>query len=67
VGALTPDDTLKIMKVGGTIQVNYSLVGYQFPFCKRRDMGILFDGTNLWALNNSKRTYCDLLEDINPE
>jgi hypothetical protein len=36
VGALTPSDTLKIKKVGGRISLDYSLVGYTFPICKRR-------------------------------
>ena len=36
VGALAPSDTLKLKKVGGRITLDYSLVGYQFPICKRR-------------------------------
>jgi hypothetical protein len=61
VGNLTPSDTLKIQKRRGRLQLNYSLVGYEFPSCKRRDMEILFDGTTLWGINNSKKIYCDLL------
>ena len=67
MGVLTPDDTLRISKIGGTIKVSYTLVGYQFPFCKRRDMSILFDGNNMWALNHSKGIFCDLLETLSPE
>lgn len=36
VSALTPGDTLKIKKVDGKIMLDYTLVGYQFPICKRR-------------------------------
>ena len=61
VGSLTPSDTLKITKKGKELHLSYSLVGYEFPSCKRRDMGILFNGEKLWGLNRSKQTYCDLL------
>ena len=61
VGALTPNDTLKINKVDGKIMLEYTLVGYQFPICKRREMGVFFDGDKLYAINSSKNIYCDLL------
>lgn len=64
VGSLTPNDTLKIKKQKDCLRLNYSLVGYEFPSCKRRDMEIMFDGTTLWAINNSKQVYCDLLEQL---
>lgn len=64
VGALAPSDTLKIKKVGGRIRLDYSLVGYNFPMCKRREMSIFFDGTSMLGLNSSKGIYCDLLEDL---
>jgi hypothetical protein len=67
VGALTPDDTLKLRKIGGRISLDYSLVGYQFPFCKRREMSLLFDGQNMYGLNYSKGIYCDLLETLDQE
>ncbi len=41
--------------------LEYTLVGYQFPVCKRREMAVFFDGDNLYAINNSKNKYCDLL------
>lgn len=44
LGALTPNDTLRLRKVGGRIALDYSLVGYQFPLCKRREMSLFFDG-----------------------
>lgn len=61
VGALTPSDVLKVTKVRDKINLDYSLVGYSFPLCKRREMSIFFDGTNMWGLNHSKGIYCDLL------
>ena len=64
VGALTPDDTIRVKKVGNRIRLDYSLVGYQFPFCKRRDMSIFFDGNNMFGVNYSKNTYCNLLEPL---
>ena len=67
VGALTPDDTLKIVKIGGKIRLDYTLVGYQFPFCKRREMSLFFDGKSMLGLNLSKGTYCDLLEALDQE
>jgi hypothetical protein len=60
VGALAPNDIVKICKVGGRVAVSYSLVGYQFPVCKRRDMGVVV-GDGLWGVNRSKGWYCDLL------
>ena len=36
VGAFAPDDVLRIRKIDDRIRIDYSLVGYQFPFCKRR-------------------------------
>ena len=64
VGALAPDDTLRLRKVGNKMRIDYSLVGYQFPFCKRRDMSLFFDGTKMFGVNYSKNTYCDLLEPL---
>lgn len=64
MGSLTPNDTLKIKKQKDCLRLSYSLVGYEFPSCKRRDMEIMFDGTTLWAINNSKQVYCDLLEQL---
>lgn len=60
IGSFTPNDTLKIHKVGNKMKLDYSLVGYEFPNCKRRDMSIYFDGSCIWGVNNSKKTYCDL-------
>ena len=64
VGALTPDDTLRIRKVGSRMRIDYSLVGYQFPFCKRRDMSLFFDGCQIFGVNYSKNTYCNLFEPL---
>ena len=64
LGNLTPGDTLKITKMKGSIQLDYSLVGYAFPLCKRRNMRILFYGDKLYGVNLSKMTYCDLLEPL---
>jgi hypothetical protein len=61
VGSLTPSDTLTLTKRGRKLRLKYSLVGYEFPSCKRRQMEILFDGERLWGVNLSKGTCCDLL------
>ena len=60
VGNLTPSDTLTLIKKGCRLRLKYSLVGYEFPSCKRRQMEILFDGERLWGVNLSKGTCCDL-------
>lgn len=67
LGNLTPSDTLTIRKVGSKLQLSYSLVGYQFPSCKRRDMQIVFDSSTLWAVNQSKKIHCDLLQQLDHE
>jgi hypothetical protein len=64
LSSLTPNDTITITKKANQLLIDYTLVGYEFLSCKRRDMGFLLDGnTNtIYAINRSKRTYCDLLE-----
>jgi hypothetical protein len=62
LGSLTPSDTLYLCKQGSSLRLKYSLVGYEFPNCKRREMEILFSEGTLWGVNVSKGTYCDLLE-----
>lgn len=64
LGSLTPNDTLFLRKQGSSLRLKYSLVGYEFPNCKRRDMEILFSGGTLWGVNLSKGTSCDLLEGL---
>jgi len=41
VGNLTPNDTIVIIKKGNKLLIDYTLVGYEFLSCKRRDMGFL--------------------------
>jgi hypothetical protein len=67
VGSLAPSDTLVLLKRGGRLRLKYSLVGYEFPSCKRREMEIVFDGTTLWGVNVSKGTCCDLLQALEHE
>lgn len=44
VGNLTPSDTITITKIGNQLLIDYTLVGYEFLSCKRRDMGFLING-----------------------
>jgi len=64
VGNLTPNDTITITKKGKKLLIDYTLVGYEFLSCKRRDMGFLLNGETILALNRSKGQYCDLLEEL---
>lgn len=64
LGNLTPSDTLFLRKQGSSLRLKYSLVGYEFPNCKRRNMEILFSGGTIWGVNLSKGTCCDLLESL---
>ena len=43
VGSLTPSDTINIKKIGSQLLIDYTLVGYEFLSCKRRDMGFLIN------------------------
>lgn len=61
LSSITPQDTIKITKIGSSLMIDYTLVGYEYLSCKRRDMGFLLDGSSIYALNRSKETYCDLL------
>lgn len=69
VSNLAPNDTITITKTGDQLLINYSLVGYEFLSCKRRNMGFLFDGSKntIFALNRSKGIYADLLEELDNE
>lgn len=61
VGSLTPNDTITIKKIGNQLLIDYTLVGYEFLSCKRRDMGFLINGSTILAINRSKGQYCDIL------
>jgi hypothetical protein len=55
--------------MGTNLLIDYSLVGYEYLSCKRRDMGFLFDGEKktIFAVNRSKGIYTDLLEELDRE
>ena len=69
VSNITPNDTIIIRKIDGKLLIDYSLVGYEYLSCKRRDMGFLFDGDKetIFAINRSKKIYADLLEELDKE
>ncbi len=61
LSTVTPNDTITITKRGRDLLIDYTLVGYEYLSCKRRDMGFLLNGTTIHAVNRSKNQYCDLL------
>lgn len=61
LSTITPQDTIKITKIGSSLMIDYTLVGYEYLSCKRRDMGFLLNEKSIYALNRSKLTFCDLL------
>lgn len=44
LSSITPQDTIKITKIGSSLMIDYTLVGYEYLSCKRRDMGFLLNG-----------------------
>jgi hypothetical protein len=67
IGSLTPNDTITITKIGKSLLIDYTLVGYEFLSCKRRDMGFLISENTVLAINRSKAQYCDILEELDKE
>lgn len=61
LSTITPQDTIKITKIGSSLMIDYTLVGYEYLSCKRRNMGFLLNEKSIYALNRSKLTFCDLL------
>ena len=37
LSSITPQDTIKITKIGSSLMIDYTLVGYEYLSCKRRD------------------------------
>ena len=36
LSSITPQDTIKITKIGSSLMIDYTLVGYEYLSCKRR-------------------------------
>lgn len=43
LSTITPQDKIKITKIGSSLMIDYTLVGYEYLSCKRRDMGFLLN------------------------
>jgi hypothetical protein len=43
LSTITPQDTIKITKIGSSLMIDYTLVGYEYLSCKRRDMSFLLN------------------------
>lgn len=54
INTITPQDTIKISKIGSSLLIDYTLVGYEYLSCKRRNMGFLLTDKSIYALNRSK-------------
>lgn len=44
VSNFTPGDTIRVWKKGKQLRMDYTLVGYEFLSCKRREMSCIFNG-----------------------
>ena len=76
VSKFAPSDTFKIWKIGSSVRLDFTCVGWKGGTTKRRDMTVLF-GTkqrdprfadcDLLLINRSKRTVMNLLEELDQE
>ena len=74
MGKLCPKDTYKIWKIGSSVRLDFTLVGYGKLKSKRRDMSLIFrdgrkcsdehKGSYLLLLNKSKNIVVDPLEEL---
>lgn len=66
VGKLAPHDTCRLWKVGSTIRLDTTLVGWKKLRAKRRNVSLLFN-KDIFIINHSHKTFCCPLEELDSE
>ena len=76
VSKFAPSDTFKIWKIGASVRLDFTCVGWKSGSTKRRDMTVLFmpprtdsrfEDCDMVLLNRSKKTVVNLLEELDQE
>ena len=69
VSKFAPSDTFRLWKVGGSVRLDFTCVGWKAGTTKRRNMSVLFleEKDGVYLVNRSKKTVMNLLEELHED